>query len=179
MSPNMEKELQEFKEIFKAEIHLELLKAILNVPDWKMPGHDSIHGFWLKKFTYVHNRMAVEQRRCREKTNILEQMTKRKTNLIQEDIQKGTIYNNYRLITWLPIIRKILTVQIREASTTTFFFESLVWLGIWFLVPLVNTLTIMPMGWATRVQSSVESYQRLKKWYLMPLCFTLSIKSMD
>ena len=27
----------------------------------------------------------------------------------------------------------------------------------------------------TRVQSQVESYQRLKKWYLMPPCLTLSI----
>ena len=26
----------------------------------------------------------------------------------------------------------------------------------------------------TGVQSSVESYQRLKKWYLMPPCLTLS-----
>ena len=25
----------------------------------------------------------------------------------------------------------------------------------------------------TRVQSQVETYQRLKKWYLMPPCFTL------
>ena len=27
----------------------------------------------------------------------------------------------------------------------------------------------------TRVQSQVESYQRLKKWYLMPPCLVLSI----
>ena len=31
------------------------------------------------------------------------------------------------------------------------------------------------MVWETRVQSHVESYQRLKKWYLMPPCLTLSI----
>ena len=33
----------------------------------------------------------------------------------------------------------------------------------------------LPMVRETRVQSQVESYQRLKKWYLMPPCFTLSI----
>ena len=31
------------------------------------------------------------------------------------------------------------------------------------------------MVWETRVQSQVESYQRLEKWYLMPCCLTLSI----
>ena len=29
--------------------------------------------------------------------------------------------------------------------------------------------------WESKVQSHVESYQRLKKWYLMPPCLTLSI----
>ena len=31
------------------------------------------------------------------------------------------------------------------------------------------------MGWETRVQSQVESYQRLKKWYLIPPCLILRI----
>ena len=31
------------------------------------------------------------------------------------------------------------------------------------------------MVWETKVQSQVESYQRLKKWYLIPPCLTLSI----
>ena len=31
------------------------------------------------------------------------------------------------------------------------------------------------MVWETRVQSQVESYQKLKKWYLMSLCLTFSI----
>ena len=32
-----------------------------------------------------------------------------------------------------------------------------------------------PMARETRVQSQIESYQRLKNWYLMPPCLTLSI----
>ena len=32
-----------------------------------------------------------------------------------------------------------------------------------------------PVAQQTRVQSQVESYQRLRKWYLMPPCLTLSI----
>ena len=31
------------------------------------------------------------------------------------------------------------------------------------------------MAWEARVQSQVESYQRLKNWYLISPCLTLSI----
>ena len=41
--------------------------------------------------------------------------------------------------------------------------------------PLVKRLECLPMARETRVQSQVESYQRLKKWYLIPPCLTLSI----
>ena len=41
-------------------------------------------------------------------------MTKEKTTLIQKDPLKGTAPNNYRLITCLPMMWKILTTQIRE-----------------------------------------------------------------
>ena len=41
-------------------------------------------------------------------------MTKGKTTLIQKDQSKRTAPNNYRLITCLPIMWKILTAQIRE-----------------------------------------------------------------
>ena len=41
-------------------------------------------------------------------------MTKGKTTLIQKDRSKGTAPNNYRSITCLPMMWKILTAQIRE-----------------------------------------------------------------
>ena len=41
-------------------------------------------------------------------------MTKGKTTLIQKDPTKGTAPNNYKPITCLPMMWKILTVQIRE-----------------------------------------------------------------
>ena len=41
-------------------------------------------------------------------------MTKRKTTLIQKDPSKETAPNNYRSITCLPMMWKILTAQIRE-----------------------------------------------------------------
>ena len=87
------------------------LKKILN---WKRPGHDRIHGFWFKKFTYIHGRLALEMNRCLQGVQVPEWMTNLKTTLIQKDPSKGTARNNYRPITCLPMMWKILTAQIRE-----------------------------------------------------------------
>ena len=38
-----------------------------------------------------------------------------------------------------------------------------------------NSNSTFKMVWETRVQSPVESYQRLKKWHLVRLCLTLTI----
>ena len=34
------------------------------ISNWKTPGHDGIHGFWFKKFTSIHNRLALEMNKC-------------------------------------------------------------------------------------------------------------------
>ena len=47
-------------------------------------------------------------------------MAKGKTTLIQKDPSKGTAPNNYRPVTCLPIMWKILTAQIRETSRGLF-----------------------------------------------------------
>ena len=52
--------------------------------------------------------------KCLKKTEIPEWMTKGNTTLIPKDPLKGTALNNYRPITCLPMMWKILTAQIRE-----------------------------------------------------------------
>ena len=97
------------------EIHIDLLKTTLKrISNWKAPGHDGIHGFWFKKFTSILGRLALEMNRCLQDAHVLEWMTKGKTTLIQKDPSKGTAPNNYRPITCLPMMWKVLTVQIRE-----------------------------------------------------------------
>ena len=76
-------------------------------------GHDGIHGFWFKNFTSIHNRLALEMNRCLQGAKIPNWMTKGKTTLIQKDPRKGKAPQNYRLITCLPMMWKILTAQIR------------------------------------------------------------------
>ena len=107
----MTRELEGLEEGPKAEINIELLKKTLKkISNWKTPGHDGIHGFWFKKFTSVHNRLALEMNRCLQDAQVPDWMTKGKTTLIQKDPSKGTAPNNY----CLPMMWKILTAQIRE-----------------------------------------------------------------
>ena len=51
---------------------------------------------------------------CLQDAQPREWMTKGKTTLIQKDPSEGTAPNNYRPITCLRIMWKILTAQIRE-----------------------------------------------------------------
>ena len=62
---NIKRELEELEEGPKMEIHIDLLKTTLKrISNWKEPGHDGIHGFWFKKFTSIHGRLALEMNRC-------------------------------------------------------------------------------------------------------------------
>ena len=84
------------------------------ISNWKTSGHDGIHRFWFKTFTSVHDRLALEMNICLQGTHVPEWMIKGKTTLIQKDPLKRTAPNNYRHITCLPAMWKILTAQITE-----------------------------------------------------------------
>ena len=60
----MTKALEQLEEGPKAEIHIDLLKMTQIISSRKMPGHDRIHGFWLRKFTSIYDRLALEMNRC-------------------------------------------------------------------------------------------------------------------
>ena len=109
------RELEQLKEGPKTEIHTDFLKTTLKkVSNWKTPGHDGIHGFWFKKFTSIYDRLALEMNKCLQTAYVPEWMTKGRNTLIQKDPNKGTVQNNYRPITCLPMMWKTLSVQIRE-----------------------------------------------------------------
>ena len=112
---NITRELDGLEEGPEMEIHVDLLRTTLKrISNWKKPGYDGIHGFWFKKFTSIHDRLALEMNRCLQDAQVPYWMTKGKTTLIQKDPSKGTAPNNYRPITSLPMMWKILTAQIRE-----------------------------------------------------------------
>ena len=96
-------------------LHTDLLKTTLKkISNWKTPGHDGKHGFWFKKFTSIHDRLALGINKCLQRANVPEWMTKGKTTLIQKDQNKGTVPNNYRPIICLQMMWIVLTAQIRE-----------------------------------------------------------------
>ena len=80
------------------------------ISNWKPLGDDGLHGFWFKKFTSIHNRLALEINSCLQRALVPEW----KDHIGLKDASKGTTQNNYRHISCLPIMWKILTVQIRE-----------------------------------------------------------------
>ena len=118
---NITRELEGLEKGPKMEIHVDLLKTTLKrISNWKASGQDIIHGFWFKKFTSIHGELALEMNRCLLGAQVPEWMTKGKTTLIQKDPSKETAPNNYRPITFLPIMWKILTAQIREKLYQSF-----------------------------------------------------------
>ena len=103
----------ELEEGPKAEIHTDLLKTTLKkVSNWKTSDHDGILAFWFK-VTSIHYRLALEMNKCLQTAHVLEWMTKGSTILIQKVPNKGTNPNNYRPITRLQIMLKILAAQIK------------------------------------------------------------------
>ena len=99
----------------KTEMHIDLLKTTpKRISNWKTPGHHGIHSFWFKKFTSIHGRLALEINRCLQGAQVPVRMTKGKNTLIQKDPSKGIASNNYRPITCIPMMWKMLTAQIRE-----------------------------------------------------------------
>ena len=89
-------------------------KDTKNISDWKKPGRDGIYGFWFKKFTPIHDRLALEMNRCLQDAEVPDWINKGKATLIQKNKHKGTATNNYRPIICLPMMWKILSAQIRE-----------------------------------------------------------------
>ena len=67
-----------------------------------------------KKFTSIHDRRALEMNIWLQRVDVPERMTKGRTTLILKDPSKRTALNNYRPISCLPMMWKILTAQIRE-----------------------------------------------------------------
>ena len=79
------------------------------VPNWKAPGPDLVQGFWLKNFTSLHTCIANNLQSCLDTGIVSDWMTKGRTILIMKDPEKGAAAGNYRPITCLPVMWKLLT----------------------------------------------------------------------
>ena len=94
----------------KIDITTGSLKNIVGrMPNWKSPGPDLVQGFWLKSFSSLHERVRLQLKECLDCGFVPSWLTRRRTSLLQKDKSKGNAASNYRPITCLPLMWKLLT----------------------------------------------------------------------
>ena len=69
---------------------------------------DGVQGYWVKNFRTMHRPLRKYLEQCLEE-GTPSWMTNDRTILIQKDKKQGNAAKNYRLITCLPILWKLLT----------------------------------------------------------------------
>ena len=91
------------------------LKKILGrMPNWKSPGPDLVQGFWLKNFSSLHERVRSQLKECLDSGFVPSWLTRGRTSLLQKDKSKDNVASNYRAITCLPLMWKLLTGVIAD-----------------------------------------------------------------
>ena len=123
---NFKRDFEYKEEQVEVENTTEKVKKILRkMPNWKAPGPDFVQGFWLKGFKSIQERLKRNWQKCLENGNVLLWMTKGRTILMQREKEKGKASSNYRPITCLPLVWKLLTgvvaEEIYEFLNTNFF----------------------------------------------------------
>ena len=85
-------------------------------PNWKCPRPDGVQGYWLKNLTELHKRVADQLNELlNDKNEIPNWMNTGRTILCQKDRGRGNAVDNYRPITCLPLMWKLLTGMISNA----------------------------------------------------------------
>ena len=120
--------LKELKEEMRNKHHVQerlvitvdkIAKQCRKMPNWKAPGKDKVQGFWIKSMTNLHERIAAQLNKILIGENELPGwMIYGHTILCQKDISKGNAVENYRPITCLPLMWKLLTGVIAEEMNT-------------------------------------------------------------
>ena len=90
------------------------LKKILGrKPNWKSPGPDLVQRFWLKNFSSLHERIRLQLKECLDSGFVPSWLTRGKS-LLQKYKSKGDVASNYRPITYLLLMGKLLTRVIAD-----------------------------------------------------------------
>ena len=93
----------------KIDITIGSLKKILGrMPNWKSPGPDLVQGFWLKNFSSLYERVRLQLKECLDSGFVPGWLIRRRISLLQKDKNKGNVASNYRPITCLPLMWKLL-----------------------------------------------------------------------
>ena len=100
----------------KVSISVEKIrKQCRKIPNWKAPGRDGVQGYWIKNLSSLHERVSSQMNRMlMGEDDLPEWMTHGRTVLCQKDPRKGNTADNYRPVTCLPLMWKLLTGVIAE-----------------------------------------------------------------
>ena len=99
----------------KIDIATGSLKKILGrMPNWKSPGSDLVQtssdlGFWLKNFSSLHERVRLQLKECLGSGFMPSWLPRGRTLLLLKDKSKGNVASNYRPISCLLLMWKLLT----------------------------------------------------------------------
>ena len=94
----------------KVKISMRDVKAgIRRMANWKAPGPDGVRGFWFKNLSSLHEVLTEALQECLQNGEVPSWMVKGRTFLAQKDPAKGRAVSNYRPITCLPLMWKLLT----------------------------------------------------------------------
>ena len=77
--------------------------------NWKAPGSNGVHGYWIKMLVSVQERIALHRQSCITRGEVPDWMATGRTVLLLEDKIKGNEVSNYRPITCLLLMWKLIT----------------------------------------------------------------------
>ena len=107
---DVEKEMENIEQQNNIQITVSsITKKLKSTPNWKSPGPDGVQGYWLKNLTSLHQRIALQLDFCLQQGSVPVWMTTGKTVLCVKDVSKGSLVSNFRSITCLPLLWKLLT----------------------------------------------------------------------
>ena len=89
-------------------------KILYRMPNWKSPGIDLVQGFSLKSFSSLHERVRLQLKQCLDSGFVPSCLTRGRTSLLHKDKIKGNVASNYRPLTCLPLMWKLLTGVIAD-----------------------------------------------------------------
>ena len=78
------------------------------MPNWKSPVPDLVQVFFWNTFTCLYERVRLQIKECSGSGFVPSGMTKGRISLLPKDKNNGHVASNYRPITWLALIWKLL-----------------------------------------------------------------------
>ncbi|CAB3978867.1 Hypothetical predicted protein [Paramuricea clavata] len=94
----------------------DITKQCKKIPNWKAPGLDGVQGYWIKKITSCHQRIAEQlDEILNGKAELPQWITYGRTVLCLKDPSRGNAVDNFRPISCLPLMWKLMTGVIAES----------------------------------------------------------------